>query len=139
MKKTLNSGIRIMAAAAGIAFMTGCIASGDSSADGASAARAAAAAAQAPEDKAEKVTICHMPPGNPENMHTLSVGAPAVRAHLDHGDALGACGDDVVIDDGGTNDGVTGGGDGGVTGGGVTGGGETGGGTTGGGDDSNLN
>lgn len=43
-----------------------------------------------------KVTICHLPPGNPENAHTLSVGAPAVRAHLAHGDKLGAC---VVEDD----------------------------------------
>jgi hypothetical protein len=42
-------------------------------------------------DSAKKVTICHLPPGNPENAHTLSVGAPAVKAHLAHGDYLGAC------------------------------------------------
>ena len=45
----------------------------------------------------DKVTICHIPPGNPDNAHTLSVGAPAVAAHLAHGDTLGPC-------DGGGND-----------------------------------
>lgn len=40
----------------------------------------------------EKVTICHRPPGNPENEHTIVVGAPAVPAHLAHGDDLGECG-----------------------------------------------
>ena len=38
-----------------------------------------------------KVTLCHIPPGNPANAHTISVGAPAVRAHLAHGDYLGSC------------------------------------------------
>jgi hypothetical protein len=38
-----------------------------------------------------KVTICHIPPGNPANEHTIVVGAPAVPAHLAHGDYLGAC------------------------------------------------
>lgn len=33
----------------------------------------------------EKVTLCH-------NGHTITVGAPAVDAHLAHGDTLGACG-----------------------------------------------
>jgi hypothetical protein len=39
----------------------------------------------------DKVTICHIPPGNPANAHTITVGAPAVPAHLAHGDHLGAC------------------------------------------------
>jgi len=39
-----------------------------------------------------KVTICHFPPGNPANAHTINVGAPAVPAHLAHGDHLGPCG-----------------------------------------------
>jgi hypothetical protein len=40
----------------------------------------------------EKVTICHIPPGNPENAHTITVGAPAVPAHLEnHGDSIGEC------------------------------------------------
>lgn len=92
-----------MAVAAGIAFMTGCIASGDAGTDGSSAARSAAAAAADSTAKAEKVTICHYPPGNPENMHTLSVGAPAVKAHMDHGDAMGACGSDDGGGEGGSS------------------------------------
>lgn len=40
---------------------------------------------------AGKVTICHIPPGNPANAHTIEVGSPAVAAHLAHGDSLGAC------------------------------------------------
>ncbi|NWF36000.1 hypothetical protein [Mariprofundus sp. KV] len=38
-----------------------------------------------------KVTLCHAPPGNPENLQTLSVAEGAVGAHLAHGDLLGAC------------------------------------------------
>ncbi len=40
---------------------------------------------------AAKVTICHVPPGNPDNFHTISVGEKAVAAHLAHGDFLGSC------------------------------------------------
>ncbi len=41
---------------------------------------------------ASKVTICHIPPGNPGNAHTIAVGEPAVAAHVaNHGDTLGAC------------------------------------------------
>jgi len=40
-----------------------------------------------------KVTICHIPPGNPENAHTITVGMAAVPAHLAlHGDSIGECG-----------------------------------------------
>jgi hypothetical protein len=40
----------------------------------------------------KKTTICHIPPGNPANAHTLCIGNAAVPAHLDnHGDYLGAC------------------------------------------------
>lgn len=38
-----------------------------------------------------RVTLCHIPPGNPANAHTITVGEPAVRAHLAHGDYLGPC------------------------------------------------
>lgn len=41
------------------------------------------------EDK--KVVICHIPKGNVNNSHTIVVGAPAVRAHLNHGDRIGSC------------------------------------------------
>ncbi len=38
------------------------------------------------------VTICHHPPGNPDNAHTITVGRGAVEEHLRHGDTLGPCG-----------------------------------------------
>ena len=38
-----------------------------------------------------KVIICHLPPGNPSNEHTLQVAPSAVEAHLSHGDRLGDC------------------------------------------------
>lgn len=48
-------------------------------------------------DEAEAaVTLCHVPPGNPDAAHTVDVGAPSVPAHLAHGDTEGAC-----VDDGG--------------------------------------
>ena len=42
------------------------------------------------EEAAESVTLCHVPPGNPDAAHTVTVGAPAVPAHLAHGDVEGA-------------------------------------------------
>lgn len=39
----------------------------------------------------KKVVICHVPPGNPDNAHTIEVSENAVDAHLAHGDYLGAC------------------------------------------------
>src|SRR5690349_2407172 len=39
----------------------------------------------------KKTTVCHIPPGNPGNAHTICVGNDAVPAHLDHGDFLGTC------------------------------------------------
>jgi len=48
----------------------------------------------------KKVLICHIPPGNPENQHTICVGAAAVEAHQSHhGDLIGACDDDGGGDD----------------------------------------
>jgi len=38
-----------------------------------------------------KTTICHIPPGNPGKAHTITVGNPAVPAHLAHGDVLESC------------------------------------------------
>jgi hypothetical protein len=40
-------------------------------------------------------TICHIPPGNPNAAHTITVGLPAVEAHLAHGDTEGPCPDGV--------------------------------------------
>ena len=38
-----------------------------------------------------KTTICHIPPGNPSNARTITVGQPALKAHLAHGDTEGEC------------------------------------------------
>lgn len=44
----------------------------------------------------DNVVICHCPPGNPENCHTIRVGSKAARAHLRNhpGDSEGPCDDD---------------------------------------------
>jgi LPXTG-motif cell wall-anchored protein len=39
----------------------------------------------------DKVVICHIPPGNPENAHTIVVSENALPAHLAHGDTEGPC------------------------------------------------
>jgi len=38
-----------------------------------------------------KVTICHIPPGNPGKAKTLTIGASAWPAHEAHGDKKDAC------------------------------------------------
>jgi hypothetical protein len=38
-----------------------------------------------------KVDICHIPPGNPENAHVITVSENAIPAHLAHGDMLDSC------------------------------------------------
>lgn len=35
-----------------------------------------------------KVTICHIPPGNPNNCHEITISLNALEAHLDHGDVI---------------------------------------------------
>ena len=49
-----------------------------------------------------KVTICHIPPGNIENAHTIIVGKPALRTHLSHNDIEGSC-DDADLSDNSDN------------------------------------
>jgi len=44
-----------------------------------------------PVSETGKAVICHIPPGNSGNQHTLEVGQSAVAAHLAHGDTLGPC------------------------------------------------
>ena len=39
----------------------------------------------------QKVEMCHIPPGNPGNAHTICINASAVPAHLAHGCLLGDC------------------------------------------------
>jgi hypothetical protein len=54
--------------------------------------KAAEIRACTPAEENHKTTICHIPPGNPGNAHTLCIGNVAVPAHLDnHGDYLGPC------------------------------------------------
>ncbi len=49
----------------------------------------------------KKTTICHFPPGNPDNHHTLCVGNAAVPAHVNnHGDTVGTCPDEPPCDPG---------------------------------------
>jgi len=43
------------------------------------------------DDATCKVTVCHVPPGNACNEHSIRVGKSAVRAHIEHGDYLGSC------------------------------------------------
>ena len=45
---------------------------------------------------ADKVTICHVPPGNPDNPQTITIGESAVASHFEEheGDSLGPCVDD---------------------------------------------
>jgi hypothetical protein len=53
----------------------------------------------------KKAIVCHVPPGNPANARTISVGEAAISAHLAHGDAVGECatgcqGNAAACDDG---------------------------------------
>jgi hypothetical protein len=38
-----------------------------------------------------KVDVCHIPPGNPENVHTITISDKALDAHIAHGDIVGSC------------------------------------------------
>src|ERR1051325_5052686 len=72
----------------------------------------------------KKTTICHIPPGNPANAHTICVGNAAVPAHVNnHGDSIGACANEPPCPPpGGTGGTGGGGGEGGSSGTGGTGG-----------------
>lgn len=50
----------------------------------------------------DKVLVCHVPPGNPANAHTICISANGVPAHLAHGCHLGECA--VPVDTSGTDD-----------------------------------
>jgi hypothetical protein len=63
-----------------------------------------------------KITICHIPPGNPDNPQTIEVSESAWSAHEAHGDTEGACAssddgdEDGSSDEGGSDDESDGGG-----------------------------
>jgi len=40
---------------------------------------------------AANVQVCHVPPGDPGNFHTITISDNALPAHLAHGDLLGSC------------------------------------------------
>jgi hypothetical protein len=40
------------------------------------------------DGSAEKVSLCHIPPGNPGNARVISISPDDVEAHLAHGDTL---------------------------------------------------
>ncbi|MFP2932855.1 hypothetical protein ACLESO_48460 [Pyxidicoccus sp. 3LG] len=56
------------------------------------------------QDDPKKFTICHVPPGNPDNAHTITVSVSALKAHWRHGDSLGACDGDADGGSGGEPD-----------------------------------
>ena len=55
-----------------------------------------------PAQAGERVAVCHFPPGNPANFHTITVSPAAAAAHVQkHGDVLGdCCAVDAICDDG---------------------------------------
>ncbi len=46
------------------------------------------------KDKSEHVTICHIPPGNPDKAVTTEISVSALESHLAHGDYCGPCAED---------------------------------------------
>lgn len=40
---------------------------------------------------AGKTSMCHIPPDDPDNFHTITINERAVNAHLNHGDLAGSC------------------------------------------------
>ena len=43
------------------------------------------------EPNEDKVLVCHVPPGNPDNPRTISISEDDEQDHLDHGDSPGVC------------------------------------------------
>lgn len=41
----------------------------------------------------KKITVCHIPPGNPANAHDIVISVNALQTHLNHGDIIGGCND----------------------------------------------
>jgi hypothetical protein len=54
-----------------------------------------------PDGEEAKVVVCHVPPGNPENPHTIEVGESALPDHLAHGDTEGECVEEIPPSEGG--------------------------------------
>ena len=86
--------------AGGLSFLTACGNAGSFSSGGTDPNDSFAKAIEAFDaDGNDFVEVCHIPPGNPINRHTIVVGAAAAEKHLRHGDELGPCaGDDDSAD-----------------------------------------
>lgn len=56
-------------------------------------------------DEGGTVIICHVPPGEPGNAHTIEVDASAAEVHLSHGDFLGFCPGEECLSDSDCDDG----------------------------------
>jgi hypothetical protein len=99
MKLKGTNTLVVLSGLLGAGLLAGCLFSNDNSGSSADslAARSKGSAVEDTSDWGKggvgKRTVCHIPPGNPANAHSISVGEPAVRAHLAHGDRLGACPD----------------------------------------------
>lgn len=66
----------------------------------AAAVVSALAMAAVPSEAGKKIDVCHVPPGNPGNAHTISVNVHAWPAHESHGDTMGQCPDTDTGDGG---------------------------------------
>ena len=42
-------------------------------------------------DEDDKLLICHVPPGDPDNEHEICISPNAIQTHLTHGDYCGPC------------------------------------------------
>jgi len=85
--------------AGGLTFLSACGNANSFSGSGSEPNASFAKAIEAADiDGDDFVEVCHTPPGNPDNRHTIVVGAAAAEQHLRHGDVLGVCADDDSAD-----------------------------------------
>lgn len=112
-RTSLKASSVLLGLAFGATFFTACVTSpNEESSLDASLRLKGAPEESAPSDSSKvrgagtaKVDICHLPPGNPENVQRITVGSPAYDAHMAHGDHACEDGhDDSSVDD---NDGHT--------------------------------
>ena len=47
----------------------------------------------------KKINVCHVPPGNSDNAHTINISVNALKDHLAHGDSLGKCDEPAQTDE----------------------------------------
>ena len=70
----------------------GCLLDTESVGDSSQAVKTDAEVAAECATKPHKQAVCHIPPGNPANAHTICISKSAVDKHVSqHGDYLGAC------------------------------------------------